>query len=144
MPFVADIATAVRVDQMLIEEMGVRELAGKPERFEYAVTLREYTLATPVGTIQPPATTAIDEELAEEGTQRQTEVEEDIAQTQGELRVQVEMLGENQDFTKLVVLAEGTTQAGEEVYFTIEEQTNGLYIREDVQAGIYTVKIARR
>ena len=54
------------------------------------------------------------------------------------------MLGENQDFTKLVVLAEGTTQAGEEVYFTIEEQTNGLYIREDVQAGIYTVKIARR
>jgi len=39
--FVADITTATRVGQVLIEEMGVRELAGKPERFEYAFTLRE-------------------------------------------------------------------------------------------------------
>ena len=36
--FVADIATATRIDQVLIEEMGVRELAGKPARFEYAFT----------------------------------------------------------------------------------------------------------
>src|SRR5829696_8905220 len=28
--FVADITTATRVDQVLIEELGVRELAGKP------------------------------------------------------------------------------------------------------------------
>ncbi|MEJ2557408.1 MAG: OmpA family protein, partial [Anaerolineae bacterium] len=53
-PFVADIATAVRVDEMLIEEMGVRELAGKPERFEYAFTLREYIPAEEVITEEPP------------------------------------------------------------------------------------------
>lgn len=52
--FVADIATATRLDQMLIEEMGVRELAGKPARFEYAFTLREYIPATPTQTIIPP------------------------------------------------------------------------------------------
>src|SRR5512145_781469 len=34
--FVSDIATATRVDTVLIEEMSVRELAGKPNRFEYA------------------------------------------------------------------------------------------------------------
>src|SRR3974377_1134378 len=31
-PFVADIATATKVDKVLIEEMGVRELAGRPDR----------------------------------------------------------------------------------------------------------------
>src|SRR5713226_9222712 len=41
-PLVADIATATKVDKVLIEEMGVRELAGKPERFEYAITIIEY------------------------------------------------------------------------------------------------------
>src|SRR6266550_2954701 len=40
--FVSDIATATKVDKVLIEEMGVRELAGKPERFEYAFGLREF------------------------------------------------------------------------------------------------------
>lgn len=52
--FVADIATATRIDQVLIEEMGVRELAGKPARFEYAFTLREYVPATPPGRVEPP------------------------------------------------------------------------------------------
>src|SRR5579863_404394 len=45
-PFVADVATAVAVDKVLIEEFNVRELAGKPERFEYAFALREF--------IEPP------------------------------------------------------------------------------------------
>lgn len=52
--FVADIATAIRLDQVLIEEMGVRELAGRPARFEYAFTLREFTPATPTEIIIPP------------------------------------------------------------------------------------------
>ena len=43
--FAADIATATRLDQVLIEEMGVRELAGRPQRFEYAFALREFTPA---------------------------------------------------------------------------------------------------
>lgn len=53
--FVADIATATKVDKVLIEEMGVRELAGKPERFEYELTLREFTPA-PRTTIEDPPT----------------------------------------------------------------------------------------
>src|ERR1700730_2401276 len=40
-PFVSDIGTATSVDQVLIEELGVRELAGKPARFEYALDLRQ-------------------------------------------------------------------------------------------------------
>lgn len=45
--FVSDISTATQVDEVLLEEMGVRELAGRPQRFEYALTLREYTEASP-------------------------------------------------------------------------------------------------
>jgi outer membrane protein OmpA-like peptidoglycan-associated protein len=52
-PFVSDIGTATRVDKVLIEEMGVRELAGKTERFEYALALREYT-PPPAVTEEPP------------------------------------------------------------------------------------------
>ncbi|HEX5718432.1 MAG TPA: peptidoglycan-binding protein [Thermoanaerobaculia bacterium] len=53
-PFVSDIATATRVDKVLIEEMGVRELAGKTERFEYALSLREYTPPPAVTEEVPP------------------------------------------------------------------------------------------
>ena len=53
-PFVTDITTATHVNDVLIEEMGVRELAGKPERFEYAFLLREY-IEPPPTTTEPPA-----------------------------------------------------------------------------------------
>jgi hypothetical protein len=43
--FVADIATATKVTRVLIQEMQIREQAGKPERFQYAMTLVEYTAA---------------------------------------------------------------------------------------------------
>src|SRR5262249_11087230 len=42
-PFAADIATATRVQNVLVEEIGVRELAGKTQLFEYAFALREFT-----------------------------------------------------------------------------------------------------
>ncbi|WP_324651568.1 peptidoglycan-binding protein [Georgenia sp. H159] len=47
-PFVSDITSATAVDQVLIERMDVRELAGRPSAFEYHLTLRELTEAEPV------------------------------------------------------------------------------------------------
>src|SRR6266542_1821712 len=52
--FVSDIATATTVDKVLIEEFGVRELAGKPERFEYELTLREFLPPPPPEQEEPP------------------------------------------------------------------------------------------
>lgn len=56
--FVSDISSATAVDQVLIERMDVRELAGRPSAFEYHLTLRELTEAAPVTTteveIPPP------------------------------------------------------------------------------------------
>jgi outer membrane protein OmpA-like peptidoglycan-associated protein len=53
--FVADIATAVRVKQMLIQEMSFGEMAGKPDCFEYALTLVEAIGVKRAGTPKPPA-----------------------------------------------------------------------------------------
>lgn len=56
--FVSDISSATAVDQVLVERMDVRELAGRPSAFEYHLTLRELTEAEPVDTedviIPPP------------------------------------------------------------------------------------------
>lgn len=60
--FVADITTATRVGRVLIEALEVRELAGKPERWEYALTLREYQAAPAQTTEEPPEPPAQPEE----------------------------------------------------------------------------------
>jgi outer membrane protein OmpA-like peptidoglycan-associated protein len=52
--FVADIAAATRVQQVLVERMRVRELAGRPQRFEYAIRIRELIAPPAVDTEAPP------------------------------------------------------------------------------------------
>jgi hypothetical protein len=41
-PFVADITTDCAIDAVLIDDLQVRQLAGKPGRFGYVLTLREF------------------------------------------------------------------------------------------------------
>jgi len=41
-PFTADIVTDAEIDLMLIDDLKLQELAGKPERFAYVLTLREF------------------------------------------------------------------------------------------------------
>jgi len=53
-PFVSDIATATKVDQVLIEDIGIREIAGTSQRVEYALTLREFISAPPPKQEPPP------------------------------------------------------------------------------------------
>jgi outer membrane protein OmpA-like peptidoglycan-associated protein len=53
-PFVSDIATATAVDKVLIEALDIRELAGKPARFEYGIALREFIPPPPPETEPPP------------------------------------------------------------------------------------------
>lgn len=41
-PFTADIVQDAEIELMLIEDVKLQELAGKPERFAYVLTLREF------------------------------------------------------------------------------------------------------
>lgn len=138
--FVADIATATRVDQVLIEEMGVREVAGKPERFEYAFTLREYTPGPAVSTERPSPTQ--DEQITADATDRQQETETQIENRQGTLEVVVEVSDVSQtDFTRIQVQVAGQTEAGEPLNLLLTEQEHGVFRKTDMPAGEYTVTL---
>jgi hypothetical protein len=41
-PFTADIVADAKIDQVLIDDLRLQEVAGKPERFAYVLILREF------------------------------------------------------------------------------------------------------
>jgi hypothetical protein len=140
--FVADIATATKVDEVIIEEMAVRELAGKPERFEYALTLREY-LAPPVGIqseVAQPAVEEVEQEIEADAAQLNEEQVDEIGAQLGTIEVQVD-LGEDADFSGIMILVEGETSDGETFSASSVEQINGVYRFEGLKSGTYTVRM---
>lgn len=141
-PFASDIATATRLAEVLVEELDVREIAGRPERFEVTLALRELTEppAAESGEEEVPADEEVDTEAAEAADEDAEETVAQIAEDVGELRVRIEITEGPEDVTGLGVLVEGVTEAGEEVFFTIEQATEGVFLRTDVPAGEYTVR----
>jgi hypothetical protein len=134
--FVADITTATRVDQVLIEEMGVRELAGKPERFEYAFTLREF--------IAPPEPEAVAQQVDEQAQEQASEVSsqqiDNIISGVGILEVQVDIEG-GEGYSGVVVVVKGETSDGEQFSAWSGKQIDGVYRFTQIQAGTYTVRV---
>ena len=127
-PFVADLTTATRVDQVLIEEMGVRDLAGKPERFEYALTLREYA---PTPEVKVPPEIETPENPAER-----------IDERLGTLIVEVIVEGQPSfDYDRITVTVRGTQEDGTDLTRTLTNRTEDNVWTEDVfPAGAYTVE----
>src|SRR5262245_1048279 len=121
-PFVSDIATATRVDDVLIEEMGVRELAGRPEIFEYAFTLREFIPPPPPETEPPPIIPPppIDPET-------------------GTLEVEVIVEGRTDfDFSTVTVTVDGKQSDGSPLSRTLTNRTRNLWTEQDFPPGTYT------
>jgi len=59
--FVADITTATEIEQVLIADLDVQELAGSADGFRYSIALVEFTEPPP-----PPADPALEDALAAE------------------------------------------------------------------------------
>jgi outer membrane protein OmpA-like peptidoglycan-associated protein/peptidoglycan hydrolase-like protein with peptidoglycan-binding domain len=119
-PFVSDIATALKIEKVLIEEFGVREIAGRPERFEYAFTLREFKEADR-GVIEPPPPPPPPPEPV----------------TTLEVKVTVE--GEPDfDFSNTRVTLSGTTSKGAALNLTLTERNNNIWTKEPMEPGRYT------
>jgi outer membrane protein OmpA-like peptidoglycan-associated protein len=124
-PFVSDIATATRVDEVLIEEMEVRELAGKPERYEYALVLREYTPPPAEETEEPPPAPVPPVPPEETGT----------------LVVEVLVEGEpGFDYSRVTVTAEGRREDGTSLSLPLTDRANNFWTREEMPPGQYTVR----
>lgn len=63
LPFVADIVTDAEIEQVLIDDFKTRETAGKPDRYAYALVLREYQEP-----VQPEDVSALDDIIGDEAT----------------------------------------------------------------------------
>jgi outer membrane protein OmpA-like peptidoglycan-associated protein len=120
--FVSDIATATTVDKVLIEDVGIRELAGKPQRFEYALTLREF-IPPPAPAQEPPPVKPIPPPLT------------------STLIVEVIVTGQPAfDFSTVTVSADGTQDDGTPLSRVLTTRTNNVWTEADFPPGSYTAK----
>ncbi len=62
-PFTADIIADAAIDQVVIDDMQIQELAGKPDRFAYVLTLREY-----IEPVEPQDTSGLDADILADAT----------------------------------------------------------------------------
>jgi outer membrane protein OmpA-like peptidoglycan-associated protein len=127
--FVADIATATTVGKVLIEEFGVRELAGKPARFEYELTLREFLPPPKPEQEKPPPPPPEPVKPAE------PEV------TTGTLLVEVVVEGDaNFDFSKVKVSVDGANEKGVPLSRNLIQRVENVWTEVKMTLGQFTVK----
>ncbi|MBB3044541.1 MULTISPECIES: hypothetical protein [Nocardioides] len=61
--FVADITADTVIEQVLIDDVQVRQLAGRPDRYAYAIALREF-----IEPVEPASTAALDADILGDAT----------------------------------------------------------------------------
>ena len=127
-PFVTDIATATKVGRVFIEELGVRELAGKPERFEYELTLRESLPPPRPETEEPPEPPPPPPPPPPPEVEASTLVVEVIVEGQPGF-----------DFSTIAVTVTGTQEDGEPFSRTLASRAENVWTEEQMPTGQYTV-----
>jgi hypothetical protein len=61
LPFIADISTDSEIEKMVIDDLQWQEVAGKPERYAYVLTLREF-----IEPVEPEDTSLLDTDILED------------------------------------------------------------------------------
>jgi outer membrane protein OmpA-like peptidoglycan-associated protein len=122
-PFVADITTATQIEQVLIKDLGVRELAGKPDKYEYAVNLCEH-IPPPEPPEEPPEPVPPKPSL-----------------DKGTLEVTVIVEGQpGFDFSTVTVSVEGTQEDNTTLNRNLSNRSQNRWTEENMPAGSYTVR----
>lgn len=118
-PFVSDIATATRVDRVLIEELGVREIAGKAKRFEYSFTLREFEPPPEpeIVPIEPPPRVELKTTL--------------------EVEVVVDDDPSFNSFENVTVTVDGTAKDGAHINLTLTNRSGNVWTEDPFTPGRY-------
>jgi hypothetical protein len=57
-PFTADIIADAKIEQVVVDDLHVQDLAGKPQRFSYVLTLREH-----IEPVEPADLSALDADI---------------------------------------------------------------------------------
>jgi hypothetical protein len=61
--FAADITADTTIEQVLIDDLQIRQLAGRPDRYSYAITLREF-----IEPVEPASTAALEADILGDAT----------------------------------------------------------------------------
>ncbi len=61
LPFVADIVADAEIEQMVVDDLQWQELAGKPQRYAYVLTLREH-----IEPVEPEDTSFLDTDILDD------------------------------------------------------------------------------
>jgi hypothetical protein len=136
--FVADAVTGTRLRQVVLVDLRVTELAGRPMTYRYDVELTEY--------VEPPEATLsadVDAEARTEAGAANAAQVEGLADGLGGLEVRVE-LAEGDDWSRVAVAIEGADDEGNPFSLLIEEQTEGLYTALGLRASTYTARAVPR
>jgi hypothetical protein len=135
-PFSADIVVDSEIQQVVVQNLRIQDLAGKPQRFAYVLTLREFI--EPVE--PPPPPILVEKQVREQAVERISEQIAQITNNAGTLEVQVD-LGEGGDYAGVRVVVQGETSDGEPVSTFSEEQVDGVYRFVGIQVGTYSAKL---
>jgi DNA circularisation protein N-terminus len=139
LPFVADVMTATEVRQMLVADLRVGEVAGKPDTRWYETTLEEFVDPS----VDQTAVADIGGDLAAEAGAQNEERIAALSEGLGILEVVVLLASGERDYSIAQVEVEGTTAAGARFVATIEQGEDGLFRLEQVPAGDYSVRAVR-
>jgi hypothetical protein len=148
--FTADITTATSLDKVVIERFTVRQLAGKSDRYDYAVDLVEYLDPPKPATTQTGAPTAAPDETddapvegsaAADAASSNEEMEKQLQAGTGTVEVTVELADQSVDLSQVKVQLQGKTDAGEDLTLVIEDPAGGVFRKTDVPPGGYTVSL---
>lgn len=119
--FVADIMTATRVTEVLIADLVVREVAGKPQQYHYWITLLEY-VPTPEPVEPPPPPPP---------------PPPPCDQTSGTIEVRVILPAGQRDFTGIVVRVQRVDDPSQPPFEIASPDADGVYRRQNVSVGEY-------
>lgn len=132
--FVADITTTTDISQVLIEDLKMNEVAGKPDQFRYSAVLRE--CPSP-----PPEKVNIKEEQEKEAEEIQKKKEEQVEEKVGTIEVRVELEEGETDYHGISVIVEGTSEDGEQFSMTVDKEENGIFTADNLPPGTYTATV---
>lgn len=126
--FVADVATATKVNKVLIEDMSIRELAGKPDRFEYGMTLVEVISSSNSSSAAPSSSPP-----APAPGRPKT--------NSANLQLQVTANGLPQfNFQQAIVTLEGVSAAGRQIARVLSNRSENVWMEEGIPPGSYAVR----
>jgi hypothetical protein len=136
--FVADAVAGTRLQQVMIADLRVTELAGRPMTYRYDLELTEF--------VEPPEVTSsveVQTEVRAEAAEANAEQVAGVADGLGTLEITVE-LADGGDLSQVAVQVQGTDDEGNAFSLLIEEQTNGLYRALGIRPSTYTVMAVPR